>query len=70
MGENIHLSLKNLTVKMAMLLALTRPSPSADLHGLDIRLLPEGAFFQAAEPAKTTNVGRSAKVSFSPILSK
>ena len=55
MGENTVLSLQDLTQKLVMLLALTRPSRSADLSGLNLRFrkfLPEGVVFAAAELAK------------------
>lgn len=47
-GKNGDLSLKDLTLKTVKLLALTRPSRSADLQGLDIqrlKRLPEGIEF-------------------------
>ena len=47
-GENESLSLADLTHKAAILLALTRPSRSADLSQLDQRFrryLPEGVIF-------------------------
>ena len=55
MGENTVLSLQDLTQKLVMLLALTRPSRSADLSGLNLRFrkfLLEGVVFAAAELAK------------------
>ena len=66
-GDNMKLSLKDLTLKMAMLLALTRPSRSADLHGLDVRLMrsnPEGLIFAAKRPAKQTKSGKVAQEYF------
>ena len=55
MGENSKLSLQELTLKLAMLLCLTRPSRSSDLCGLDLnfrRYIPEGVTFQASCLAK------------------
>lgn len=49
LGENQSLSLADLTMKTAMLLALTRPSRASDLANLDIRSLkhcPEGVTLQ------------------------
>ena len=57
MGVNDKLSLHDLSYKVVMLLALTRPSRSADLVGLDLRFrryLPEGVSFFFAY-----NVGQS-----------
>ena len=54
-GENDALSLTDLTHKTVMLLALTRPSRSADLSHLDLRFrkyLPEGVSFQPTKLAK------------------
>lgn len=68
-GDNQNLSLKDLTLKTVMLLALTRPSRSADLHGLNIELLrssPEGISFMAAQPAKQTKAGKVAREYFFP----
>ena len=60
-GENDALSLTDLTHKTVMLLALTRPSRSADLSHLDLRFrkyLPEGVSFQ---PTKLTKQSRQSK---------
>ena len=54
-GENDTLPLSELTQKTVMLLALTRPSRSADLSQLDLRFrryLPEGVSFQQTKLAK------------------
>ena len=59
MGLNDKLSLQDLSYKVVMLLALTRPSRSADLAGLDLRFrryLPEGVSF-----APSYNVGQTDK---------
>ena len=61
LGGNDALSLADLTHKTAMLLALTRPSRSADLSHLDLRFrryLPEGVSFQ---PTKLAKQSRQAK---------
>ena len=61
LGENNSLSLAILTHKLVMLLALTRPSRSADLSQLDLqfrRYLPEGVAFQ---PTKLAKQSRQAK---------
>ena len=68
-GKNEDLSLKDLTLKTVMLLALTRPSRSADLRSLHINLLrssPEGIFFLPLGPAKQTKVGKMAQEYFFP----
>ena len=55
LGDNENLSLADLTHKTVMLLALTRPSRSADLSHLDLtfrRYLPEGVAFQQTKLAK------------------
>jgi len=55
LGENASLPLPVLTHKTVMLLALTRPSRSADLSQLDLRgrrYLPEGVVFQPTKLAK------------------
>ena len=52
-----------------MLLALTRPSRSADLHGLDIMLYrscPEGISFLPSKPAKQTKAGKISQEFFFP----
>ena len=54
-GENDSLSLGDLTHKTVILLALSRPSRSADLSQLDLRFrryLPEGVTFQPTTLAK------------------
>ena len=68
-GNNENLSLKDLTLKTVMLLALTRPSRSADLHGLNIglsRSSPEGISFLPSKPAKQTKAGKVAQEFFFP----
>ena len=61
LGENATLPLPVLTVthKTVMLLALTRPSQSADLSQLDLagrRYLPEGVIFQSTKRNNLTSV--------------
>ena len=68
-GANKDLNLKDLTLKTTMLLALTRPSRSADLHSLDIRLFrssPEGVTFMPSKPAKQTKAGKIGQGYFFP----
>lgn len=68
-GVNETLSLKDLTFKTTMLLALTRPSRSADLHSLDVTLLrssPEGVTFMPLIPAKQTKAGKVPQGFFFP----
>jgi len=60
LGGSDSLSLQNLTWKLAMILALTRPSRSADLAMLDLhyrRHTPEGAVFQESGLAQQTRQG-------------
>ena len=55
MGENHSLSLKSLSLKLVILLALTRPSRSHDLSNLDLRcikILPDGVEFKSNSLAK------------------
>ncbi len=62
LGDSLALSLKNLTLKTAMLLALTRLSKSADLHSLDTQLIhlnPEGVSFK---PSKQPKQKKAAKI--------
>ena len=57
LGSSDSLSLQNLTWKLAMILALTRPSMSADLVMLDLRYrryTPVGVVFQESGLAKQT----------------
>ena len=63
------ISLRLLTLRTVMLLALTRPSRSADLAKLNVkgfRNTPEGAVFQPAALAKQSNPGRAVKDFFFP----
>ncbi len=69
LGENEGLSLANLTFKTLMLMALTRPSRSADLSGLDLqyrRFLPEVVTFQPSKLAKQSRVSKPLSDFFFP----
>ena len=60
LGENQFLSLKVLTWKLTMLLALTRPSRSADLSQLDLgrkTYKPDGVCFYPNALAKQSRQG-------------
>ena len=69
LGENQDLTFQDLTLKVVVLLALTRPSRSVDLTNLDIRfrqLCPEGATFQSARLAKQSRQTKPVKEFFFP----
>jgi len=69
MGTTDSLSLKQLSHKLCMLLALTRPSRSADLASLQVdrcRFSPEGVTFLPAALAKQSRQGRALTESFFP----
>ena len=69
MGVNDKLSLQDLSYKVVMLLALTRPSRSADLAGLDLRFrryLPEGVSFAPTMLAKQTKQDKAMADFFFP----
>ena len=60
--EDSSLSLKNLTLRMVMLLALTHPSRLANLAKLSLtgfRNTPEGVVFLPVALAKQCNPGRA-----------
>ena len=68
LGPSGSLSLKLLTFKLVMLMALTRPSRSADLASLQLdrrRYKPEGVAFLPASLAKQSSQGRILKEFFS-----
>lgn len=72
MGSYKDLSLKDLTIKTAMLLALTRPSRSADLCQLDLsqsKERPEGFTFHPTVLPKQARAGRSIQEFFFPRFS-
>ena len=63
MGENGSLPLKSLSLKLVMLLALTRPSRSHDLSNLDLRYmksLPDGVEFKPSTLAKQSRPSKLA----------
>ena len=69
LGSNSSLSLKQLSYKLCMLLALTRPSRSADLASLQVdrcRFSLEGVTFLPAALAKQSRQGRVLKEYFFP----
>ena len=69
LGSSESLSLRDPSWKLAMLLALTRPSHSADLIKLDLRLRhysPEGVTFQQAGLTKQSRAGRPRAEFFFP----
>ena len=69
MGETESLSLRDLTLKLAMLMALTRPSRSSDLAALDLHFrhyLPEGVSFQPVKLAKQSRQGKTQADFFFP----
>ena len=69
-GGNDSLSLKQLSWKTAMLLALTRPSRSADLFQLNLsgkRDRPDGVTFIPHSLAKQSRQGKSVRVLLSII---
>ena len=68
-GENDSLSLADHTHKTVMLLALTRPSRSADLSQMDLRFrryLPEGVTFQPTTLAKQSRQSKPLAEFFFP----
>ena len=69
LGPSDSLTLQDLTWKLAMLLALTRPSRSADLVKLDLRFRkfsPEGVAFKEAGLAKQSRAGKPRAEFFFP----
>ena len=71
--ENDSLSLPTLTHKTVMLLALTRPSRSADLSQLDLRFrhyLPEGVTFQPTKLAKQSRQLKPIAEFFFPVFTQ
>ena len=72
MGPSSDLTLKKLTHKLVMLLALTRPSRSADLSSLSLarrRYSPEGVTFLPAALAKQSHQGKPLVEFFFPSFS-
>ena len=69
LGDNRSLSFQLLSFKLTMLLALTRPSRSADLVNLDIRFRhysPEGVTFHSAKLAKQSRQSKPLREFFFP----
>ena len=69
MGNNDSLSLKQLSWKTAMLMALTRPSRSADLSQLNLggkQYKPEGVMFIPGSLAKQSRQGKPITEFFFP----
>ena len=69
LGPSASLSLKLLTLKLVMLMALTRPSCSADLASLQLdrrHYKPEGIAFLTAVLAKQSSQGRTLRKFFFP----
>ena len=72
LGPSSDLSLKQLTYKLVMLLALTRPSRSADLSSLSLarrQFSPEGVTFLPATLAKQSRQGKPLVEFFFPSFS-
>ena len=65
-GSNDSLSLKQLSWKITMLLALTRPSRSADLSQLNLQYKPEGVAFKPSSLAKQSRQGKPIMEFFFP----
>ena len=69
LGNNNTLPLKWLSIKTAMLMALTRPSRSADLSKLDIKLrtyTSKGVIFQPSHLSKQSRSSKPVKEFFFP----
>ena len=69
LGKNETLSLKHMTWKTVMLLALTRPSRSADLSSLDLKLRTfrvDGVKFSPSRLSKQSRQGKSIETFFFP----
>ena len=61
LGENSKSSLQTITLNLVILMALTRPTRSADLQQLDLRFrryLPEGVTFQPSGLAKQARTNK------------
>ena len=71
LGPNKAMSWKHLTFKTVMLLALTRPSRSADLSQLDVgarQYTPEGVTFTPRCLSKQSRQGKPIARFFFPVL--
>jgi len=63
MGDNPSLTLKSLSLKLVILLALSKPSKSYDLYNLDLRYmqsLPDGVEFKPSLLAKQSRSSKPA----------
>ena len=70
LGDNRVLSLKQLSSKLAVLLALANASRASDIHALDLRFMTkkEGRVtFQLAELTKTARPGKRKQLSYRPL---
>ena len=66
-GENESLSLKQVTLKLTMLMALTSAGRSSDIHGLDLKFrkfTPQGVEFTIAKLTKTRKSGPPKQILF------
>ena len=64
LGNNADLSLKTLSGKLTLLMALTLASRRSELQALDLRFKPEGVLFRLASLTKKRKVGSSPKECF------
>ena len=70
LGRNSDLSLKQLSHKLVVLLALSNASRASEIHALDIRYLSRnenGVTFTIAELTKTTQPGKKKVVCYLPL---
>ena len=70
LGRNSDLSLKQLSHKLVVLLALSNASRASEIHALDIRYLSRnenGVTFTIAELTKTTQPGKKKVVCYFPL---
>ena len=66
-GRNESLSLKQVTLKLTMLMALTSAGRSSDIHGLDLKFrkfTPQGVEFTIAKLTKTRKSGPPKQILF------
>ena len=71
LGDNQQMHINDLTHKTVMLMALTRPSRSIDLAGLDTKCLkysPEGATFTSTALAKQSRQAKKIADFFFPVF--
>ena len=70
LGPSSSLNLRQLTHKLAMLVALANASRASELHALDIRFISRkdgGVLFTLADHTKTSGPGKSKRI-FLPSL--